>query len=59
MVGFIDLVKVLFRNYYKSIDLSEVSDLHGREFGFQFFDKEGMVSTWASKTREELKALPH
>jgi DNA primase small subunit len=55
MVGFIDLVKVLFRNYYRSIDLSEVSDLQGREFGFQFFDKEGMVRHMGFKNEEELK----
>ncbi|WP_054844473.1 DNA primase small subunit domain-containing protein [Vulcanisaeta souniana] len=43
MPGFIELVRVLFRNYYRGIDLSEVSDLERREFGFQFLDKEGMI----------------
>ncbi len=55
MPGFIDLVKVLFRNYYRGVDISEISDLERREFGFQFFDKEGMIRHMAFKSGDELK----
>ncbi|WP_054853574.1 DNA primase small subunit [Vulcanisaeta distributa] len=57
MPGFIDLVKVLFRNYYRGgVDLSEINDLERREFGFQFFDKEGgMVRHMAFKNSDELR----
>ncbi|WP_243678612.1 hypothetical protein [Vulcanisaeta distributa] len=56
MPGFIDLVKVLFRNYYRGgVDLSEINDLERREFGFQFFDKEGMVRHMAFKSSDELR----
>ncbi len=55
MPGFIDLIKVLFRNYYRSADLSEVSDLQGREFGFQFFDREGMIRHVGFRGEDELR----
>ncbi|MGC9180257.1 MAG: DNA primase catalytic subunit PriS [Vulcanisaeta sp.] len=55
MSSFIDLVKVLFRNYYRGIDLSETSDLEKREFGFQFFDKEGMIRHASFRNSDELR----
>ncbi|WP_446751847.1 DNA primase catalytic subunit PriS [Vulcanisaeta sp. JCM 16161] len=55
MSGFINLVKVLFRNYYRGVDLSEISDLERREFGFQFFDKEGMIRHIAFRNGDELR----
>ncbi len=56
MPSFIDLVKVMFRSYYRTADLSEVSEIQGREFGFQFFDKEGMVRHVGFKDENELKS---
>ena len=55
MPGFIDLVRVLFRNYYRGVDLSEINDLERREFGFQFFDKEGMIRHIAFRNSDELR----
>ncbi|WP_238375160.1 DNA primase catalytic subunit PriS [Vulcanisaeta thermophila] len=51
---FAKLMKVLFRNYYRSANL-EVSNIELREFGFQFFDKEGMVRHVSFKNAQELK----
>jgi DNA primase small subunit len=55
MQSFANLVRVLFRNYYRSVDLSEVDDLRSREFGFQFFDKEGMIRHMGFRDENELR----
>ncbi len=54
MSGLYDLIRVLFKSYYKNAEFNVV-EIEKREFGFQFFDKEGMMRHIAFRNTGELK----